>query len=314
MARVSVIVPTFNRLMSLQRCIHSVQRQTERDWELIVLDDQSTDGTADWVVGESRTDPRLVYHRNLTRMGSARNISQSLEFASADFFIVLCDDDYWDKEFLQHALQASTWRPNIQLVCGRRIAVRDNGKEIRKYVMAYNGVVKPMEAVPRALRSGNLFGLNSSVLVGREAAEKAGGFHEENWTSLDFELYLQIASEYNVAFAANALSYQVMHGGTETEHVIKSGELVHHELYMLNRYLSQFGDRLSPAEIQRAYLRLYSLAWIFLFVSLPDRKSANLIQQYAFEIRSYLPLSSPWFPVGLNALRLGWDRFRRQYT
>lgn len=314
MAKVSVIVPTYNRLTSLQRCIHSVQCQTEQDWELVVLDDQSEDGTREWVTGQSLKDSRMVYHRNVSRMGSSGNIAQSLEFAKADFFIVLCDDDYWDKEFLQHTLQALTWRPDIQLVCGRRIAVRDNGKEIRKYIMAYDGVVKPMEAIPRALRSGNLFGLNSSVLVSREAATRVGGFHQENWTSLDFELYLHIASDHYIAFVSSALSYQVMHGGTETEHVIKSGELVHQELYMLNRYLSQFGNRLSSTEIRRAYLRLYSLAWIFMSVSLRDRKSAGLIWHYISEVRPYLKPHKSWFPAGVNALRLGWDRFRRQYT
>src|SRR5258705_10465470 len=68
MSLVSVIVPTYNRRETIQAAIASVQRQTFADWELIVVDDGSTDDTAALIEG---SDPRLVLIRQKNQGGNA---------------------------------------------------------------------------------------------------------------------------------------------------------------------------------------------------------------------------------------------------
>ena len=99
MSLVSVIVPTYNRRETIQAAIASVQRQTFQDWELIVVDDCSTDGTADLIEG---SDPRLVLVRQKNQgVNGARNTAMLR--ARGRYIAFLDSDDEW----LPHHLELS---------------------------------------------------------------------------------------------------------------------------------------------------------------------------------------------------------------
>jgi glycosyltransferase involved in cell wall biosynthesis len=100
MSFVSVIVPTYNRRETIQAAIASVQRQTFADWELIVVDDGSTDDTADLIEG---SDPRLVLIRQKNQgVNAARNTAMLR--ARGRYIAFLDSDDEW----LPHHLELST--------------------------------------------------------------------------------------------------------------------------------------------------------------------------------------------------------------
>jgi len=99
MSLVSVIVPTYNRMETIQAAIASVQRQTFADWELIVVDDGSTDDTAALIEG---SDPRLVLIRQKNQgVNAARNTAMLR--ARGQYIAFLDSDDEW----LPHHLQLS---------------------------------------------------------------------------------------------------------------------------------------------------------------------------------------------------------------
>jgi len=99
MSLVSVIVPTYNRRETIQAAIASVQRQTFADWELIVVDDGSTDGTADLIEG---SDPRLALIRQKNQgVNAARNTAMLR--ARGSYIAFLDSDDEW----LPHHLELS---------------------------------------------------------------------------------------------------------------------------------------------------------------------------------------------------------------
>ena len=99
MSLVSVIVPTYNRRETIQAAIASVQRQTFRDWELIVVDDGSTDDTASLIEG---SDPRLVLIRQRNQgVNGARNAAMLR--ARGQYIAFLDSDDEW----LPHHLELS---------------------------------------------------------------------------------------------------------------------------------------------------------------------------------------------------------------
>jgi glycosyltransferase involved in cell wall biosynthesis len=91
MAQVSVIVPTYNRADTIKRAIASVQAQTFQDWELIVVDDGSTDGTASVIAG---LDPRMVVIRQENQgISGARNTG--LARSTGRYIAFLDSDDEW---------------------------------------------------------------------------------------------------------------------------------------------------------------------------------------------------------------------------
>src|SRR5881396_2316906 len=99
MSLVSVIVPTYNRRETIQAAIASVQRQTFADWELVVVDDGSTDDTAALIEG---SDPRLVLIRQKNQgVNAARNTAMLR--ARGQYIAFLDSDDEW----LPHHLELS---------------------------------------------------------------------------------------------------------------------------------------------------------------------------------------------------------------
>jgi glycosyltransferase involved in cell wall biosynthesis len=130
---VSVIVPTYNREKLLSVAVDSVLRQTFTDWELLLIDDRSTDGTRQAVESYARRDPRVKYYLNGRTKGPSGARNQGIELAAGEFVAFLDSDDEWEPHHLQ---------------------------EMVRYLRKYPGQIDVMSANPvRKLRStGQVYG------------------------------------------------------------------------------------------------------------------------------------------------------------
>ena len=101
---VSIITPTYNHALYIGRCLESVLAQTEPRWEQIVIDDGSTDGTAEIV--NQFTDARIRYvaqrHRGIAGLGDAYNLA--LRMARGEYVAILEGDDFWPQDKLERQL------------------------------------------------------------------------------------------------------------------------------------------------------------------------------------------------------------------
>lgn len=104
---VSVIVPTYNRAYCVGRAIESVRAQIHTNWELLVVDDGSTDDTAQLITSHYGDDPRIRYlHQANAGVSTARNTG--IEAACGNFIAFLDSDDAW-----------KPWKLSVQLACFR---------------------------------------------------------------------------------------------------------------------------------------------------------------------------------------------------
>ncbi len=113
---VAVILPTHNRAAFIGEAIASVQAQSFRDWELIVVDDGSTDDTAT-VVAAFLIDPRIRYLRQ-QRAGSAVARNRGIEATGAPLIAYLDSDNLWYTDFLSRAVDCLATEPEVDLVYG----------------------------------------------------------------------------------------------------------------------------------------------------------------------------------------------------
>jgi glycosyltransferase involved in cell wall biosynthesis len=104
MARVSVIIPTYNRRHLLGRAIESVLKQSHRDLRLIVVDDASTDGTPAFLQG--LRDPRVEVVRHERNLGAAAARNTGIRRADSEFVAFLDSDDEWLERKLERQLEA----------------------------------------------------------------------------------------------------------------------------------------------------------------------------------------------------------------
>jgi succinoglycan biosynthesis protein ExoO len=100
MPKVSVIMPTYNAAHFLPRAIESVCAQTLTDWELIVVDDGSTDGTVE-VIRDYLTDPRIRFLQNPQNMGPSHARNRALDVATGQWIALLDADDWYEPQRLE---------------------------------------------------------------------------------------------------------------------------------------------------------------------------------------------------------------------
>jgi glycosyltransferase involved in cell wall biosynthesis len=188
---ISVIIPTYNRASLLGRAIESVLGQSFRDFELLIIDDGSTDNTAEVV--EGITDSRIRYvfgeHRGVSR---ARNIG--VELSNRAWVGFLDSDDQWHPRKLERQIETLEVNPGFRLIHTNEIWIR-NGKPLgqKEKHRKFGGWIFH-RCLPLCLISP------SSVLLDRRFLKDLGGFDESFPVCEDYELWLRVTSCQPVVF------------------------------------------------------------------------------------------------------------------
>ena len=130
---VSVIMPCYNMEKYIAATIHSVQQQTYPYWELLIVDDASTDGTADIVRSHQIQDDRIHFVVKPKHSGIADTRNQCISMVKGRFLAFLDADDLWHPEKLEQQLQFMTER-NIGFSYSSYDCVDEEGKPLEKMV------------------------------------------------------------------------------------------------------------------------------------------------------------------------------------
>lgn len=92
---VSVIMPAYNAERFISIAVESVLHQTLTDWELLIMDDCSTDSTPEIIAAFAALDPRIKAHRNLENVGVAKTRNHALSLSTGTYIAFLDSDDFW---------------------------------------------------------------------------------------------------------------------------------------------------------------------------------------------------------------------------
>ena len=192
---ISVVIPLYNKEKSIVSTIESVISQTYKDWELIIVDDGSTDNSLEVVqnfVDELKIeDCRLkILSKENGGVCSARN--RGIEEARGEYVALLDGDDMWDNEYLAEQVKMITDFPNAAM-WGINYAELYEGKLIRKLETGlpdgYRGYVENYFQMPT--RVSDLF-CSSSVVIRKDVFDKVGMFDERLKYSEDIDMWYRI--------------------------------------------------------------------------------------------------------------------------
>lgn len=188
MVTVSIITPAWNAAPFITETVDSVLAQTFPDWELLVVDDGSTDETAAIVEAFARRDSRI----RLLRQGNAgpsaaRN--HGMREARGRFLAFLDSDDTWAPRFLQAQLEVFERYPDTGLVTanGCFLGGPFDGQPKRPITPGY-----PL--LPLSELIANESAVFIMTVFRREVFERTGGFDEQQWRSEDYDFWLRAAS------------------------------------------------------------------------------------------------------------------------
>jgi len=192
--RVSVVVPSYNNASFIEATMDSILAQTYRDFELVVADHSSTDGT--WQrLQRYAADPRVRLLRTETGGGAPRNWERVTAAARGELVKLVCGDDIIYPDCLRVQVEAIDANPTVVLVAARRDLIDARGG----VVMARRGLAGLVGLVPgrvaarhTVLAGSNIFGEPACVLIRRRSLQDASGWDGQFPYVIDEATYVSV--------------------------------------------------------------------------------------------------------------------------
>ena len=255
----SIIVPLYNKAPYVRKALESICAQTFRDFECIVVDDGSTDGSADVVRDfvkndkmsrdKSLNEPLTLNDDRLTiisqpNAGVAAARNNGVAASNGEYVCFLDADDWWESDFLKVMAEAIKRCPNAGIYGVNYNLVRKG--IVRKAVEGINtGKIdyfkeyyRPPYAMPLAV---------GSITISRLVYDEMGGFNSMLKMAEDFDLWTRIALKYPVYYIDSALAYYNQDVQVKWRAIGKLVDPKHHFVF--------HADYLLPAEEKNEYVR-----------------------------------------------------------
>jgi len=232
--KVSVILTTRNRATLLRRAVKSVLGQTYVDFELLIVDDASTDSTADAV--EAFKDERIRYIRRTVAGGGSAARNTGIEAAAGEYIAFLDDDDEWFPGKLEKQVSVMEKAPeDVGLVyTGVEIDGKGWNRGIERVMPVFKGDLRE-----RLLR-GSTIGSVSKVLARKECFFRAGMFDENLKSCQDWDMWLRIADFYRFDFVPEILARIHLHGEQISSNL---GSMIPGRIMMVEKHMDRFRER-----------------------------------------------------------------------
>lgn len=243
---VSIIIPTYNRATLLLQAVQSVLNQTYQNFEILVIDDHSTDNTPKLI--SEIDDIRVHYIRLVQNQGApvARNIG--LKKAKGELVAFLDSDDEWHQTKLEKQI-------GVFAQSNSNLGVVYTGLKIINVTKKSETIITPTKRgkITEHLLTQNYLGTTSSVVIKKEILNYVGGFDLSFTSCQDWDLFIRLSLKTDFDFIDEPLVYYFEHDGnrisTNSNAIVKGYLNIHH------KYNELLG-KLSKPLIQKHYLTI----------------------------------------------------------
>lgn len=184
---ITVYMPTYNRLGMLQRAVGSVLSQSYQNFELIIVDDNSKDGTAEYLKTLTAQNPKIKIYLKDQNTGACVSRNIAIKMASGKYITGLDDDDYFHPNRLEILLKK--YDPKYSLICANWIDIIDKQQSVNSII---SRKIKLND-----LYWGNAIGNQAFTETKRVLA--VGGYDESLKASQDLDLWLRLVKKYGTA-------------------------------------------------------------------------------------------------------------------
>lgn len=240
--KVSVCIPTYNYAHYICNAILSVHLQSFADFELVIIDDCSTDYTSDIVFNWIKADPRIRYIRNDKRLGFVRNFTKCIEVAKGKYVKILCADDTLEANCLNKMVHVLDTYKQVSLVACSRSMVDEqlNFMQILSYSTGLK-LVPGTEVIKKCIFSGNVIGEPTAVIFRKKDALR--GFNSNYHLLVDLEMWFHLLEKGDFYFIPEPLCKFRQHKNQATYDCVKTLSFI------------EDNDRLYQEYIRKPYIR-----------------------------------------------------------
>ena len=205
--KVSVIIPTKNRLLKLQQAFKSASNQTRKPDEIIIVDDGSDLDNHIIVQDFVCEGVNVKIEKIKLSKGACHARNKGAELADGDILMFLDDDDTWEENKIASQLNVFSQNPDVGLVYSGRLVVSDSDREkvIYKIHPKAQGNLYPQ------ILYENLIGTTSSSAIKKSLFDRVGGFDEQLPALQDYDLWIRLSKitlvahdhEHNVRYTVS---------------------------------------------------------------------------------------------------------------
>jgi glycosyltransferase involved in cell wall biosynthesis len=204
---VSVLIPSYNHARFLPAALQSVFDQTFTDYEIVVVDDGSTDGSVE-LLQQYGERIRLFTQPN---RGTYPTLNRCIAESKGRYLAILNSDDLWAPTKLEKQVAVLEAQLQVGLVHTDGRFIDGEGNILEGNPLGFEWPRTPSGNIIEALVRCNKI-IASSVLIRRECFERLGGFREDLFGSGDWEMWFRVALEYDIAFIDEPLTFYRVHG------------------------------------------------------------------------------------------------------
>ena len=273
MPRVSIFIPVFNAEKYLEATIGSVLAQTFKDWELLIIDDASTDGSYEIAKAHENQDARIKSMKNEANLGMLKNWNKGIGLCHSEYFVKLDADDIWHPDILAKSVDILNKFSDVGMVFSKYLNIDEHGNTIPNSASVSPDFArgKSFSCIP-LVKSGSDKMLGHNILrqgislVRRKVFDEIGDYWflktPETQASTDTEFYFRLGLHYKIYGIDEVLYHYRIHPASISASNAKLGlqaqKMVEVKLAILKYYLAQKAiDRAFYNEQKKAALFAY---------------------------------------------------------
>ncbi|WP_168194540.1 glycosyltransferase family 2 protein [Antarcticibacterium arcticum] len=286
-SKMTVIMPVYNRGNIVKKSVDSVLDQTFKNFELLIIDDCSTDDT--WEVITSFKDPRIKSYKLAKNSGAAAARNYGIDKSTSNYICFLDSDDTLERDFLKTSLDVlRDTPPRVGFMwTGRNIITGDDHQ--------------PQSWRPSGVSSYQIFlkhiriGTGAGITIKKQVFDKCGNFNENLPAAEDTEFFFRISQQFDFTYTDRCLINIYKSGSSRLSRSYKSIAIAY------NSFLKDhFGEIDKDPELKRIYY--YKMMWLNFHIPDPDRAkeyynkipSDSILDsvkiQFIYGIYKFLPL------------------------
>jgi glycosyltransferase involved in cell wall biosynthesis len=312
MPKVSIVLPNYNYAKYLDERIQSLLDQTYSDFELIILDDASTDRSIE-VIEKYTGDPRVKTKFYSENSGlSYKRWNDGADLAQGEYLLIAGADDSCHPTLLEQLVEKLDAHPSVGLAFSQSLETDIDGNYVRSLVEWTNHLDRDRWQADFIEEGKNelqylLFQCTipnaSSVLMRREVFIKAGKFDVNLRLAADYLLWIEMLTISDIAFVAEPLNYFRRHEGTVTSSVSRNGVQLEEILSVKQYLINHCGSNFSRQDIEKAWAGCRE-EWFHLLAHSPRQVGLNR------NLKIYRALSEVDSKIAITTLFRGIKRLR----
>lgn len=253
MPLVSVIMPSYNHAKYIPEAIESVLGQTFPDFELIIIDDGSQDGSQQIIEDYKKKDERIRTVLHTENKGISETFNELIDIAKGKFLSPIASDDIWVRDKLEKQVKIMETDENLIIWTEGEIIDSKSVSTNNKFTQKYN-VVKKNGCIFEELLGGN-FVFGSSMMYKKEGLNDIRIDKKLKYLN-DHKFFLDLAYKYQFYFISEPLTKYRVHGKNS---IVSDMEGWYKDFILIGKCItSEYGDKLTSKESNMKLFHLVS--------------------------------------------------------